>query len=142
MFISFLQWFPFRKLVKFVITGGIALGIDVAIYYLLTRYGQVYYLLARALSLGVAIVWSFMVNRQWTFRATEGDARKQAAKFVVVILFTSLLSLGLMHVGVTLLHFHDLVVILVVSVITTLINFSAHSLWSYASTKNEKPPAA
>lgn len=94
-----------------------------------------YYLLARILSLGVAIIWSFTVNRQWTFRAIEGDACKQVVKFVIVILATSLLSLGLMHVGVTLLHFHDLAVILVVSVITTLINFSAHSLWSYAGNK-------
>lgn len=132
-----LQWFPFRKLVKFVITGGIALGVDMTLYYFLTRYGHVYYLLARILSLGVAIVWSFTVNRQWTFRAVEGDARKQAVKFVTVILFTSLLSLGLMHVGVTLLHFHDLVVILAVSVMTTLINFSAHSLWSYAGNKKK-----
>lgn len=135
MFLAFLQWFPFWKLTKFVITGGIALGIDVAIYYLLTRYGQMYYLLARAFSLGVAIIWSFTINRQWTFRAIEGDARKQAAKFVIVILTTSLLSIGLMHIGVTVLHFHDLAVILVVSVITTLINFSAHSLWSYAGVK-------
>ncbi len=124
--------FPFWKLVKFVITGGIALGIDVVLYYLLTRYGHVYYLLARTLSLGVAIIWSFTVNRQWTFRAIEGDTRKQAVKFITVILATSLLSLGLMHVGVTLLHFHDLVVILFAAVITTLINFTAHSLWSYA----------
>lgn len=136
MLLVFLQRFPFWKLVKFVITGGIALGVDMTIYYLLTRYGHVYYLLARTLSLGVAIVWSFTVNRQWTFRATEGDARKQAVKFVTVILSTSLLSLGLMHVGVTLLHFHDLMVILSVSVITTLINFSAHSLWSYAGNKD------
>lgn len=138
MFPAFLQQFPFWKLIKFIITGGVALGIDVALYYSLTRYGQVYYLIARTLSLGVAIVWSFTVNRQWTFRATEGDARTQAVKFVIVILATSLLSLGLMHVGVTLLRFHDLAVILVVSVITTLINFSAHSLWSYASVKYGK----
>lgn len=141
MLLMFLQRFPFWKLVKFVITGGIALGVDMAIYYLLTRYGHVYYLLARTLSLGVAIIWSFTVNRQWTFRATEGDAGKQAVKFVIVIISTSLLSLGLMHIGVTLLRLHDLMVILIVSVITTLINFSAHSLWSYAVIKNEKPPA-
>lgn len=137
MFSRFLEWFPFWKLVKFVITGGIALGIDVAIYYLLTRFGDMYYLLARTFSLSVAIVWSFTVNRQWTFRATTGDMRKQAIKFIIVILSTSLLSLGLMHVGVTLLHFHDLFVLLVVAVFTTLINFSAHSLWSYAEAKRK-----
>lgn len=121
-------------------TGGVALGIDVVIYYFFTRFGHVYYLVARTISLGVAIVWSFSVNRRWTFRVTSGDVRKQAMRFIMVILATSFLSLLLMHIGVTLLHFHDLVVLLVVSVLTTFINFSLHSLWSYAVTK-EKPLA-
>lgn len=122
---------PWWKLMKFVITGGIALVIDIAIYYWLTRYGGVYYLLARTLSLGVAILWNFSINRYWTFQATEGKVSRQALRFILVILSTSLLSLGMMKVGVSILHFHDLVVLLVVSAITTLINFSAHSLWSY-----------
>lgn len=63
---------------KFVITGGVALTIDVAIYYALTRYGGVYYLLARTLSLGVAILWNFSINRYWTFQATEGGVGRQA----------------------------------------------------------------
>lgn len=138
MFSPLLQQVPWLKLTKFVITGGIALAIDVAIYYLLTRHGDVYYLLARTISLGVAILWNFSINRFWTFQATMGDVRWQALKFVVVIGATSLLSLALMHVGVTILEFHDLLVLLSVAVLTTLINFSAHSLWSYAETKEKK----
>lgn len=136
-----LQQFPFRKLVKFVITGGVALGIDVGIYYILTRYGDLYYLFARAISLSIAIVWSFSINRLWTFRATMGDMKWQAVKFVIVIGSTSLLSLVLMHVGVTLLRYHDLLVLLVVAVLTTLINFSAHLLWSYAEKKKTAGPS-
>ena len=138
MFSPLLQQVPWLKLTKFVITGGIALAIDVAIYYLLTRHGDVYYLLARTISLGVAILWNFSINRFWTFQATTGDVRWQALKFVVVIGATSLLSLALMHVGVTILEFHDLLVLLSVAVLTTLINFSAHSLWSYAEAKEKK----
>ena len=135
MIATFFEKLPWWRLTKFVLTGGVALLIDVAIYFVLTRFGSVFYLLARAISLGVAIIWSFTVNRRWTFRATAGDIRQQAVKFLVVILSTSLLSLALMHVGVTLLHYHDLAVLLAVAVLTTLINFLAHQFWSYASNK-------
>ena len=131
MFQNLLQRFPFRKLVKFVITGGIALGIDAGVYYFLTRCEDLYYLWARTLSLSVAIVWSFLVNRFWTFHATEGDIRWQAAKFIVVIGSTSLVTLAFMHIGVTILHLHDFSVLFAVAVFTTLINFSGHLLWSY-----------
>lgn len=140
MLASITQKVPWWKLTKFVVTGGIALAIDVAIYYALTRYGGVYYLLARTISLGVAILWNFSINRYWTFQATSGKLSRQAPRFIVVILSTSLLSLGLMKIGVSLLHFHDLAVLLFVSAITTLINFFAHSLWSYKK-ENSGPSA-
>ena len=130
---TILQSIPWWKLMKFVITGGVALTIDIAIYYALTRYGGVYYLLARTLSLGVAILWNFSINRYWTFQATEGGVGRQASRFVIVIVSTSLMSLGLMKLGVSILHFHDMIVLLAVSVVTTLLNFSAHYFWSYAN---------
>lgn len=135
------QRVPWWKLVKFVITGGVALGIDVGIYYILTRFEGLYFLFARTLSLGVAILWSFSINRSWTFRATEGKIRRQAPRFLVVILSTSLLSLGLMKVGVSYFHFHDIAVLFVVAVFTTLLNFSAHYFWSYAEKKQTAEPS-
>lgn len=140
MSVSITQKVPWWKLTKFILTGGVALAIDVAIYYALTRYGGIYYLLARTFSLSVAILWNFSINRYWTFQATEGKVSRQALRFILVILSTSLLSLGMMKVGVSILHFHDLSVLLVVSAITTLINFSAHSLWSYKK-ENSGPSA-
>lgn len=134
MLVSTIQKVPWWKFTKFVITGGVALTIDVVIYYILTRYEGLYYLWARTISLGVAIVWNFSVNRYWTFQAAEGKLSRQAPRFIVVILGTSLLSLGLMKVGVSILHFHDLAVLLTASVLTTLLNFLAHYFWSYANT--------
>ncbi len=138
MIATLFEKLPWWRLTKFVLTGGVALFIDVAIYFALTRFGGLFYLVARVISLGVAIIWSFTVNRQWTFRATYGDIWKQAVRFLVVILSTSLLSLALMHVGVALLYYNDLVVLLAVAVLTTLINFLAHQFWSYASGDQRK----
>ncbi|MEK7181937.1 MAG: GtrA family protein [Patescibacteria group bacterium] len=117
---------------KFGITGGSALAIDVAIYYVLTRYGHVPYLLSRTISLGVAIFWNFSLNRHWTFRATLGKVQQQFPRFLAVIVMTSLLNLLLMKIGVSYLHLHDLLVIFLVSALITFINFFAHYFWSYA----------
>lgn len=120
------------RFIKFLLTGGIAFAIDMAVYFVLTRFGHIPYLMSRTISLSFAIVWNFSVNRYWTFEASEGKASRQVARFLVVILSTSLLSLFLMRVGVTTLHVNDLAVFLAVVPMTTVINFAAHSFWSYA----------
>ncbi len=121
-----------RRVIKFAITGGFALIIDIAIYFMLTRYGHVSYIVSRSISLGIAIIWNFTVNRYWTFQAIDGKMRDQVPRFLAVIIATSLLSLFLMRIGVSNLHINDLAVLLIVVPITTLINFFAHYFWSYA----------
>lgn len=117
---------------KFLTIGGSALLLDISLYYILTRYFSVPYLLSRSISLGVAIFWNFYLNRIWTFAAQKDSALSQFGRFLVVIGSTSLLNLFCMHVGVSILGINDIVVILCISVILTLINFIAHSFWSYA----------
>jgi putative flippase GtrA len=122
---------PWAQLIKFGITGGIAFAIDFAIYFGLTRFAHMPYLLSRTISLGVAMIWNFLANRYWTFRATTGHMGQQAVRFLIVMGITSLLNLWLMHLGVSVLHLHDLVVMVAASLIIMVINFCAHRLWSY-----------
>ncbi len=139
MAIHFIEKFPYWRFAKFLIIGGSALILDITIYYFLTREFEVPYLFSRVLSLGVAIFWNFYLNRVWTFMAQEGSVFSQFGRFVTVIGTTSLLNLALMHVGVSWFGFYDIAVIIFVSILLTLVNFFAHSVWSYAHRKEEFP---
>jgi putative flippase GtrA len=72
--ISRIQALPWHRLIKFAITGGTAFAIDFSIYFVLTRFFHVPYLVSRTFSIGAAFTWNFLLNRNWTFRATEGLA--------------------------------------------------------------------
>ena len=122
---------PWGKLIKFGVVGGTALALDFGIYFLLTRFGHLPYLGSRAISIASAFAWNFTLNRYWTFKAHTGDVRRQATRFTITMVCTSLLNLGLMHVGVSILHGPDLLVILIVSALIMGINYLVHSLWSY-----------
>lgn len=129
--IATLKNLPWQRLIKFVITGGSALLLDLGVYYLLTRYANLPYLLSRTISLGLAFGWNFSLNRYWTFQAQGGRVSQQAIRFVIVMTATSLLSLALMRLGVSVLRLNDILVLLTVSVLITAINFTAHQFWSY-----------
>jgi putative flippase GtrA len=81
------------QFVKFCIVGSTSFVIDFGIYNILLRVG-----LSPALSLSfsflVAVVNGFYWNRRWTFRATDGDARKQGPKFLATNAIGWLLNLS------------------------------------------------
>lgn len=127
----FLDKIPWGKLIKFSFVGGTAFALDFAIYFILTRYGHVPYLLSRVISIACAFAWNFLMNRNWTFQARDGAMSRQACRFIIVMGTTSLLNLVLMHIGVSILRLHDLLVIILVSLLIMGVNFFAHSRWSY-----------
>ena len=126
-----LQRLPWQRFIKYAITGGMAIAIDFAIYYLLTRFVHLPYLASRTVSYGVALVWNFTLNRNWTFQAKSGRVSRQAPRFLVVMGVTLLLNLVFMRIGVSYLNINDLIVFIFVTGLTAVANFSAHMFWSY-----------
>jgi len=123
---------PWQRLTRFVIIGGGAFVIDFGLYYIFTRFGHFPYLASRTVSITLSMIWNFFLNRSWTFQATNGPITRQATRFIIVMVATSLLNLALMHVGVSTLHLNDLLTLVAVTGLITLVNFVFHQAWSYA----------
>lgn len=78
------------QLFKFGAVGATGYVINLAVFALLTQSLGVYHLVAAVASFCVAVLNNFLLNRHWTFQATEGHAGFQAARFFAV----SVLALG------------------------------------------------
>ena len=78
------------QLFKFGVVGVTGYVVNLIVFGLLTESFGVYYALAAVASFCVAVSNNFLLNRHWTFRATEGHAGFQAMRFFMV----SLLALG------------------------------------------------
>jgi putative flippase GtrA len=123
------NWF---QLVRFSIVGGTGYVINLAVYSVLVQVVDLHYIPAAVLAFCVAVTNNFLLNRHWTFRATDGRASFQAPRFLVV----SLIALG----------FNLLVLELLVGVAgvgkipgqaaailaATPLNFVGNKLWSFS----------
>ena len=78
------------QLFKFGVVGGTGYVVNLIVFALLTQGLGMYHLLAAVASFCVAVTNNFLLNRHWTFRATEGHAGFQAMRFFAV----SVLALG------------------------------------------------
>lgn len=82
---------PHRQLMKFAIVGLLGAFVDYSIYTILTRLASVDYLLARAVSVMLAIFNNFVWNKNWTFERRQSE--KTATEYFR-FLMVSLLSMG------------------------------------------------
>jgi putative flippase GtrA len=71
---------------RFALVGGANTAIDFGILFGLVFLG-VDKLVANFFSTGIAFIFSFYVNRSFTFKSTGGNTKKQFGLFLVITLF-------------------------------------------------------
>lgn len=87
------------QVIRFVIVGVLNTAIDVALLFLLTYLGVELWL-ANICSTSVALLFSFVVNRSFTFKST-GNALRQLVPFLAVTLIGLWILQPLVLLGVT-----------------------------------------
>ena len=85
----------------------------------------------------LAVSWSFVINRYWTFRHQGRDVGNQYVKFLIANAFVMVLNLSLMYTLVDLLHVYDLLSKLIIAVILAFVNFTINKLWTFKTVKHD-----
>ncbi len=91
----------YQRLLRYLVAGGCAAAIDFAFLFLFTDIFGVHYLLSSVLAFLVAFIFSFLVQKFWTFQdhSTE-NLHMQAVLYFVVAGVNLLLNTLLMYVFV------------------------------------------
>ena len=87
-----------NEFIKFALVGLLNTGVDVAIFFLLTRFG-IQYVAAQIVSYSCGAANSYLLNKFWTFRSS-GLSYAEIVRFTTV----NLISLGISVVVLSLLH--------------------------------------
>jgi dolichol-phosphate mannosyltransferase len=72
------------QLFKFGLVGGSGYFVNLAVFTLLVEALGAHHVLGALAAFGVAVTNNFYWNRHWTFRASDGHAGFQAARFFAV----------------------------------------------------------
>ena len=136
----FFKRFPFTKqLIKFAIIGVSSFIIDLLIYYALTRNFDFFghnYLLANVISFMVAVIWSFLWNKFWTFRVkSRALIMKEYFKFLTTALIGLAINSTLLYLAVSQLGIFDILAKFYVAIIVMIWNFSVNKFWTFKKPK-------
>ena len=75
-----------RQKIRFLLVGGTNTAIDFGLLFILNTLGLPR-VLSNTISTGVAFIFSFFANRNFTFSANSGNIKKQMTLFIIVTFF-------------------------------------------------------
>jgi putative flippase GtrA len=120
-----------RQFVKFCLVGVVNTLIDYLVYIGLTRGLDVYFIYANIIAILVAMSFSFIFNKYWTFRNYHNDIKGQYFKFFAVNLVYFLLNNTVVYVLVSYFLIFDLIAKVIAIIIGLGWNFLANRYWTF-----------
>ena len=119
------------QLIRFCVVGVSGYVVNLAVYTLLLKAGDVHYLLAATGSFLVAVTSNYTWNRLWTFRGQRGHVAYQGLRFLVVSTIALAANLVILHLLVDSFDVGKVLAQAIAIVLVTPINFVGNKLWSF-----------
>jgi putative flippase GtrA len=80
------------KFLKFLIVGGSSTCIDFVIYMVISNFIPIS--ISKSISMTISCIYSFFINRNWTFQDKNGKTSKQVLLYVITQIFNILTNVG------------------------------------------------
>ena len=119
------------QLVRFGVVGASGYVVNLAVFAFLVHGAGIDYKLAAVGAFVVALSNNFIWNRLWTFRASEGHAGFQAARFCVVSLVAFAFNLVVLYALVEGAGASEVPAQALAIAAATPLNFIGNKLWSF-----------
>lgn len=116
------------KLIRFLVSGGLAAIVNLSILYILTEWMGWWYLASATISFIVSILVGFLLQKLWTFNhLQEHRTRRQFFLYSVWMLLYLGLNLGLMYLLVDGIKVYYLVSQFITSGLLAVLSFFVYS---------------
>ena len=119
------------QLVRFALVGASGYVVNLVVFATLVHAADLNYRVAALGAFLVAVANNFVWNRRWTFRAHEGRAGFQAARFLIVSVAAFLFNLAILELLVSGLDMAEVPAQAIAIVAATPLSFLGNKLWSF-----------
>lgn len=118
------------QVMKFVVVGGLSFVLDFIIYFVLTNFLSVYYLIAGFFSFTLSLIFNYLMSMKFVFKSK--DDLKKSHEFVIFATL-SVMGLGLnllsLYILVDLFKMNDLIAKVFVAGIVMVFNFVTRKIF-------------
>jgi putative flippase GtrA len=119
------------QLIKFCAVGGSGYVVNLCVFALCVEVFGLHHLIGATLAFVVAVMNNFWWNRHWTFKAGQGHAGFQAARFFIVSVAAFLFAATVLELLVSVVELPELPSQAIAIVAATPLNFIGNKMWSF-----------
>lgn len=119
------------QLIRFGLVGASGYFVNLVVFALATQLADIHHIAAAVVAFAVAVSNNFILNRHWTFRARQGSAGPQAARFLTVSVAGLAINLAVLALLVDVLGLAELPGQAVAVAVAMPFNFLGNRLWTF-----------
>jgi putative flippase GtrA len=119
------------QLIKFCTVGGSGYVVNLCVFAVCVEVVGLHHLAAATVAFVVAVMNNFWWNRHWTFKAGQGHAGFQAARFFTVSVAAFLFAASVLELLVSVVGLPELLSQAISIVAATPLNFIGNKMWSF-----------
>jgi putative flippase GtrA len=119
------------QLIKFCAVGGSGYVVNLCVFALCVEVIGLHHLVGATAAFVVAVMNNFWWNRHWTFRAGQGHAGFQAARFFIVSVAAFLFAASVLELLVSVAELPELPSQAIAIVAATPLNFIGNKMWGF-----------
>ncbi len=117
-----------REIISYLIIGVLTTIVSLISYYILTitilsPNNPIELTIANIISWILSVLFAYITNRKYVFQSKDKNILKEASKFTLSRVTTLIIDILLMFIFVSLLHFNDKIIKLLVQVIIIILNY-------------------
>ena len=129
----------YKEPILYIFFGGLTTVVSFLSYWVFVDVFHIHYMVSTVLSWIVSVTFAYVTNRKWVFESHArgaGAVLKEMLGFYACRIASGIMEMGMMYVGVDLLHINDKGVKLAANVIVIIANYVLSKLIVFRKKSN------
>jgi putative flippase GtrA len=132
-----MQFSNAHPLLKWIISGGIAFGIDILTLFILVDFFSVYYLLAASIAFFISASTNYFISRYFIFSETTSTVVTSYGKFISISCIGLIIIASLMYLLVDILNVHYLIARIFIAGTVGVSSYYVHKIFSFSISQRQ-----
>lgn len=127
-------YLKYKEVINYLIFGVLTTLVNILGYAFLAKVLKINYMVSNVTALMVSIIFAYITNKLFVFESKKNtlkDITKELVSFFACRGVTALMDIALMYVTVSMLHFNDMLMKVVVNVLVIVLNYVFSKLFVF-----------
>lgn len=123
----------YREIILYIIFGVLSTIINIIVYYLLTNYGEMNYLLSNFFAWIISVAFAFVTNKSLVFKSKNNfkQGLKEALYFLGARIFSLGIDMLIIYLLISVLSWDSLISKIISNIVVIILNYILSKLYIF-----------